>query len=163
MSAPIPQTVLHAVKVNSVTRAVPPRRGRVCLGSETDRVTQPPCGGLPALKSMVVDQHDSATTFQFILSGNLAGDQVPELEHAWTTAKSVLSGKELVVDVSGITYSNELGVDLLSRMRNSGARPTTALPPKSEEHLRSLGLPVAAPNGRSIRTRVLRFLRLRLP
>jgi ABC-type transporter Mla MlaB component len=92
-------------------------------------------------------QHDSATVFQFVLRGELGGDSVQDLEHAWTTAKSILEGKELVVDVSGITNADPSGVDLLSRMRESGARLTAALPPESEEILRSLGVPVAAPSG----------------
>jgi ABC-type transporter Mla MlaB component len=109
---------------------------------------------------MEMFQHDSAKRFQFVLRGELAGNRVQDLEQAWTTAKSILNGKELVVDVSGITDADESGMDLLSRMRESGARLTVALPPKSEEFLRSLGLPAAAPNGRSVGVRALRFLRL---
>ena len=45
------------------------------------------------------------------------------LERAWTTAKSILEGKELVVDVSGLTNVDPSGVDLLSRMRESGGPP----------------------------------------
>jgi len=77
----------------------------------------------------------------------LTGDQVRELECAWTTAKSTLAGKELVVDISGIKNADLSGVDLLTRMRESGARLTAALPPASEEILRSFGVPVAAPSG----------------
>jgi len=109
---------------------------------------------------MEMYQHDSATMFRFVLRGHLAGDRVTELEHAWTTAKSILKGKELVVDVSGIKDADKFGMDLLLRMRASGARLTAAQPPKSEELLRSLGLPVAAPSGQFIRARVLRFLRV---
>jgi len=90
-------------------------------------------------------QHDSATMFQFVLRGELMGDGVRDLEHAWHTAESILAGKELVVDISGITNADPPGVDLLSRMRESGARLTAALPPESEGFLRSLGVPMAAP------------------
>jgi anti-anti-sigma regulatory factor len=55
-------------------------------------------------------QHDSATTFQFVLRGELVGDRVEDLEHAWNTAKSILAGKQLVVDISGITYADAQGV-----------------------------------------------------
>jgi hypothetical protein len=109
---------------------------------------------------MEMYQHDSATMFRFVLHGNLAGDRVPELEHAWTTAKSILNGRDLMVDVSGITDADELGVDLLSRMRDSGARLAAPLPPASREFLRSLGVPVAAPVGELFRKKVMRFLRL---
>jgi len=105
-------------------------------------------------------QHDSATMFRFVLHGGLAGAEVEELEHAWITAQSILKGKELLVDVSGITDADNLGVDLLSRMRDSGARLTAALPPQSEAFVRSLGLPVAARGGRFASAKVLRFLRL---
>ena len=105
-------------------------------------------------------QHDSATMFQFVLRGEVIGDRVQELEHAWNTAKSILAGKELVVDISGITNADPQGADLLSRMRESGARLTAALPPESEEFLRSLGVPMAAPRGRCSSSWALRLLRL---
>jgi len=108
---------------------------------------------------MEMFQHDSARTFRFVLRGKLAGSRVLELKQAWTTAQSILNGKELIVDVSGITAADQSGLDLLSRMRESGARLSAALPPKSEGFLRSLGLPVAAPNGRRNRPRALWLLR----
>ena len=92
-------------------------------------------------------QHDSATRFQFVLRGELIGDRVQDLEHAWKTAKSILAGKELVVDIAGLTNADPSCVDLLSRMRESGARLSAALPPESEGFLRSLGVSVAAPCG----------------
>ena len=110
---------------------------------------------------MEMYQHDSASLFRFVLRGELAGKSAEELEHAWTTAKSILNSRELVVDVSGMTYADESGVNLLTRMRESGARLTAALPPASEDYLRSLGVMVAAPGGRPLRNRMLRFLRLR--
>lgn len=92
-------------------------------------------------------QHDSAAMFQFVLRGELTGDQGQELECAWTTAKSILAGRELVVDISGIKSADLSGVDLLTRMQESGARLTAALPPASEKILRSFGVPVVAPSG----------------
>jgi hypothetical protein len=89
-------------------------------------------------------QHDSARMFRFVLRGKLIGDAVQDLEDAWNTAKSVLSGKELVVDVSGSADADPAGADLLSRTRESGARLTATLPAESEEFLRSLGVPMAA-------------------
>ncbi len=92
-------------------------------------------------------QHDSAAVFRFVLRGELTGDQERDLECAWTTAKSTLAGKELVVDISGIKNADLSGVDLLTRMRESGARLTATLPPASEEILSSFGVPVAASSG----------------
>src|SRR6266849_2008933 len=90
-------------------------------------------------------QHDSATMFQFVLQGELTADGVRELEHAWTTARSILGTKALGVDISGITNADAAGVELLSRMRETGARLNAALPPASAEFIRSLGIPVPAP------------------
>ena len=71
---------------------------------------------------MEMYQHDRAASFQFVLRGELTGDAVPELECAWTTARSIIAGKELVVDISGMTNADHSGIDLLTRMRESGAR-----------------------------------------
>lgn len=110
---------------------------------------------------MEMYQHDSPTSFRFALAGELSGDRVQDLEHAWNTARSVLARKELVVDLSGVTYADSPGIDLLYRMRESGARLTAALPPQSEDFLRSLGVPVAAPRGPRVKkTWTLPFLRL---
>src|ERR1039458_5638513 len=97
---------------------------------------------------MDIYQHDGAAMFRFVLRGQLIGGRVEDLEHAWSTAKSILDGKELVVDISGITNADPSGVELLSRMRESGARLTATLPPESAEFISSFGIPVAAPGGR---------------
>ena len=102
--------------------------------------------------------HDRPAVFQFVLKGKLAGDWVLNLEHAWDTARSVLGSKELVVDLSGISDADEPGVELLSRMRQSGARLTAALPPQSESFLASLG--VTTPTQTRRRSWPLRFFRL---
>jgi ABC-type transporter Mla MlaB component len=108
---------------------------------------------------MEMFQHDSATVFRFVLQGELTGIGVRELEHAWTTARSILGTRALVVDISGIKNADVAGVELLSRMRETGARLSAALPPESAEFVRSMGIPVAAP-ARSSSTWALRALRL---
>lgn len=70
-------------------------------------------------------QHDSAVLFRFQLRGRLEGPSVEELEHAWFTACSVMEGKDLEVDISSLTAADAAGIDLLSRMRTSGASLTT--------------------------------------
>jgi ABC-type transporter Mla MlaB component len=109
---------------------------------------------------MEMYQHDYPAMFRFVVRGDLTGGVVPELEHAWTTAKSILHGRHLAVDVSGLTNADKSGIDLLFRMRDSGAHLSAPLPPASEELLRSLGVPVAAPAGGFLRQTVLRWLRL---
>jgi ABC-type transporter Mla MlaB component len=76
-------------------------------------------------------QHDGVEMFEFVLRGELSGDGVQNLERAWNTARSILAGRMLVVDISGIANADPQGVDLLSRMREAGARLIAALPPES--------------------------------
>ncbi len=85
--------------------------------------------------------HDCATTFRFVLRGELTGDHVAGLRHAWTTAQSILGTKELVVDLSGITTADAAGFEMLSEMRHSGAR----LIGGSAAFLSSLGVPAVTP------------------
>jgi ABC-type transporter Mla MlaB component len=86
---------------------------------------------------MDIYQHDSGRSFRLVVRGKLDGDCVRELEQAWNTAQSILAGKELVIDLSGVTNADRPAFDLLSRMRDSGARVTPALPSQFEEALSS--------------------------
>jgi len=99
---------------------------------------------------------------RLVLLGELAGGGVQEFEHAPTAARSILGTRALVVEISGITNTDAAGVELLSRMRETGARLNAALPPESAEFIRSMGIPVAAPVRCSSTwtLRVLRVLRL---
>jgi hypothetical protein len=108
---------------------------------------------------MEMFQHDSETMFRFVLRGVLTGDRVQELDHAWTTAKSILGGKELVVDISGITDADAAAIDILSRMRQSGARLTAALPLGSAEFIRRMGIPTPEP-AQCARKATLKLLRV---
>jgi hypothetical protein len=83
------------------------------------------------MESMEVYQHDGPCTYRFVLRGSLEGRWVRELECAWISARSILKGKDVVVDVSGLTGANEDGIQLLSRMAESGVLLTAAAPPGS--------------------------------
>ncbi len=102
--------------------------------------------------------HDSATIFRFVLVGELRGVGVQDLEQAWITVQSILNGKEVVIDVTGLTDADEFGVGLLLRLKESGARLTRKVPTKSAQVLRSLGLSVPPGPERS-RRGVLQFWR----
>ena len=104
--------------------------------------------------------NDSAKTFEFVLRGELTDDAVENLEHAWITATSILNGKEVLVEVSALTAADAEGIELLYRMTGSGARLRAALPPHSEEFLRSLGMLVAAPPRPGSRPWILGLRRL---
>ncbi|MCE5310933.1 MAG: hypothetical protein LLG20_25100 [Acidobacteriales bacterium] len=69
-------------------------------------------------------QHDSSSVFRMVLRGSLKGLWVNELEHAWMTAASILKGKELVIDISGLTGIDNSGLKLLSRIQDAGGRLT---------------------------------------
>jgi anti-anti-sigma regulatory factor len=79
--------------------------------------------------------------FRFVVAGELNGSAAKELEQAWKTAASILNGKELVVDISGVTSADSSGADLLSRMRESGARLIAAAPAGSPGSRTSRCLP----------------------
>jgi ABC-type transporter Mla MlaB component len=104
--------------------------------------------------------NDSVLSFEFVLHGELTGDAVRSLEQAWITATSILDGKEVFVDVSALTAADARGFDLLSRMKESGARLRAARPPQSEDFLRSLGVRVVAPPRRSGWPQILGVRRL---
>ena len=104
--------------------------------------------------------NDSVKIFEFVLRGELTGDAVRSLEQAWITATSILNGKEVLVDVAALTAADAGGIELLCRMTGSGARLRAALPPHSEEFLRSLGVLVAAPPRGGSRQRILGLRRL---
>ncbi len=109
---------------------------------------------------MDIYQHDSVTTFRFVLRGELTGRSVQTVEQAWKTAKSILNRKEFVVDISGITRVDLSGIDLLSRMRESGASFLGALPSNSARLFCSMDIPVAAPAPQRHGRRYLQMFRI---
>jgi len=104
--------------------------------------------------------NDSVKAFEFVLRGELAGEAVQSLEHAWITATSILAGKDVYVDVSALTTADVDGIAVLDRMTASGARLRAVTPPRSEEFVRSLGVVVAAPPRRGGVSWVLSLRRL---
>ncbi len=107
---------------------------------------------------MSIRQHDGADAFLFVVTGELSGASVQQLEWSCETAKSILRGKELIVDISGVTDADESGSALLLRMRESGARLTATSPPASEDFVRSFGAPGAAAKASRTRAWALRRL-----
>ena len=85
-------------------------------------------------------QHDSSKKFRFVLKGELGETGAQQLSWAWKTAKSILNGKELIVEVSEIRSAHPAALEVLSRMRDAGARIHAARPPECEGLLRFLDL-----------------------
>ena len=77
--------------------------------------------------------HDTAAAFCIVLRGHLAGGHVRQLEAAWTTGKSILKGRDLVVDVSEVGSVDDSGAALLARLRAAGARLIEARPPVTRQ------------------------------
>lgn len=73
---------------------------------------------------MTIYQHDERARFRFQLRGPLVAHAARELECSWQTALSILGGKDLVVDITGVTEVDDVGRKLLNRMRESGAHIT---------------------------------------
>jgi ABC-type transporter Mla MlaB component len=95
---------------------------------------------------MILYQHDHAAMFRFVLVGELVGESVDELRCAWQTAGSVLKGRELVVDLSGLTNVDAEGLELISRMKDSGARMLSSRAPERPEIRRFLEFEPAVVN-----------------
>jgi ABC-type transporter Mla MlaB component len=70
--------------------------------------------------------HDGARSLRFVLSGTLTRPWTEDLEHSWHTATSILYGKQLVVNLAGLSQVDEDGIRLLTLMSQSGARLITA-------------------------------------
>lgn len=73
--------------------------------------------------------HDRAAALTFSLSGDLDRTTAPELEHSWTTARSILRGRPLRVDLARLSSIDPAGADLLARMSRDGAQLLTASAP----------------------------------
>ena len=64
--------------------------------------------------------HTSTDSAHLTLEGRLIGPWVHELEQAWQCIKQS-GGGSLVVDLTGVTFIEESGKDLLGRMWQEGA------------------------------------------
>jgi len=74
----------------------------------------------------------------FWLKGELSETDAHQLKWAWKNARSTLHGKDLIIEVSGVIKVAPAGIDLRSRIRQSGARISAAHLPECEELLRLL-------------------------
>lgn len=58
---------------------------------------------------------------QLFVEGTLSNGWVEALETSWSEAQSQLNGEPLRIDLSGVTYVDDRGRELLARMIKSGA------------------------------------------
>ncbi len=100
--------------------------------------------------------HDSVPACRLQLIGELTEAQVPELNGCWSTARTTLGNRKLVLDVRGLKTADEAGRQWLVAMADEGA---TYVP---ESYLRGgLGSQAGTPDGPRTRPfgRLLSILR----
>ena len=61
------------------------------------------------------------STLRFIVEGTLSGAWVDELEKCWLNAMPAAHNEQLRVDLSGVSYIDDNGRQLLKRMFSEGA------------------------------------------
>lgn len=67
-----------------------------------------------------ITPHRTGDSMRLMLEGRLAGPWVNELERVWRDSKESITGS-LVVDLTGVTFIEQEGKGLLSRMWRDGA------------------------------------------
>ena len=58
---------------------------------------------------------------RLLVEGTLAGDWVEVLEKSWLEAQASRNGKPMRIDLSGVTWIDDKGRELLRRMLQAGA------------------------------------------
>jgi hypothetical protein len=66
--------------------------------------------------------HDSVPTLRFQLIGDLRVAQIAELNGSWETARTTLSLRRFVLDVSHLYSADEAGRAWLRKMKEAGAQ-----------------------------------------
>lgn len=72
--------------------------------------------------------HDGTQSLTLQVIGALSGGKAKELEQTWLTARSTLAGRNLFVDLSGVTYVDGDGQAVLGRLAGHGAMFISASP-----------------------------------
>lgn len=70
-----------------------------------------------------VTVHSRSKTLRFVVEGRLEGAHVIEFENCWRTTTPA-TGSRILVDLTGITFIDRGGKQLLTRMHGRGARLT---------------------------------------
>lgn len=75
-------------------------------------------GGISAM-IRISQIHEGSKSHLFI-EGTLSGDWVVALEESWLEAQRLSSGEPMCIDLSGVTYIDDKGRELLARMAKDG-------------------------------------------
>lgn len=68
----------------------------------------------------IIEQGDEGS-LTFKLAGKLAGEWTPELERCWRNAVSIRQPEAISVELAEVTYVDDAGKQLLTRMARAGA------------------------------------------
>ena len=66
--------------------------------------------------------HDEVDALRIEIAGDLTGAGVSSIKHAWRTANSVLSGRDIVVGLTAVAEADADGRGLLLTWHRCGAR-----------------------------------------
>lgn len=66
--------------------------------------------------------HDSVEACRLQLIGEFTEQDVAELDGCWRTAKTIVGGRKVVLDLRGVTAVDETGKRWLASMGSEGAR-----------------------------------------
>jgi hypothetical protein len=68
-----------------------------------------------------ITTHVATDTTRITLEGRLAGPWINELERCWRESKHSAGAQRLIVDLTGVTFVEQEGKTLLTRMYQAGA------------------------------------------
>ena len=68
---------------------------------------------------ITTDRSDDST--RITLEGRLVGPWIGELERCWRESETSAAGRRLIVDLTGVTFVEQEGKALLTRMHQAGA------------------------------------------
>ncbi|HET9866039.1 MAG TPA: hypothetical protein VFQ06_02010 [Nitrospira sp.] len=68
-----------------------------------------------------ITTHVSDDSTNITLEGRLAGPWIDELERCWRESAQSAGGRQLIVDLRGVTFVEQEGKALLTRMCQAGA------------------------------------------
>ena len=73
-----------------------------------------------------ISQIGKGSKSHLLVEGTLSDGCVEALETSWLEAQSQLNGESVRIDLSGVTYIDDKGRDLLTRIIRAGAELRTA-------------------------------------
>ena len=68
-----------------------------------------------------ITTHTSDDSTRITLEGRLVGPWIGELERCWRDSEHSAAGRRLIVDLIGVTFVEQDGKALLTRMHQAGA------------------------------------------